>query len=518
MRLSGEGIPTDTAPSTPPSRSTAPPTSARTLALVDGEHYAPVVRAALADLTAGGRTVVGVVLAGGTEKLPASGLPDLGAFEVVTGSDPLDALERGLGRFHPDEVYDLADEPVVEPRTRLRLAAAALARGVAYSGPDFALTPPPRPRLATKPSIAVTGSGKRAGKTAVAAALARVLAADGRPPVVVAMGRGGPVEPELVDPAVADLSPAGLLARSGSGRHAASDHIEDAVASGVVTVGTRRCGGGLAGTPGTNTFEAGVALADSRPERLLVFEGSGRAIPPVHADAVVHVVPSGADPDTVVGHLGAVGVLPADLVVVTLMDVTSDPEQVPEDPLTDSPGPGPSRSVHLSAPRPRAFDALLECLRGCAPRAAVVQVTLVPFPLGPVGGRSVFFATTAPGPAAARQARTLGTRHGANVVGWSNHLADRVRLIRDLDRAPGAEVLVTELKAAGVDVATKVALDAGLEVVYCDNRPEATGPTGLDDHLLAVADRAEARFAGVGVDGPTGPAGPAGTAGHPENR
>jgi len=478
--------------------------------LVDGEHYPPVVRAALDELARGGRTVVGAVLAGGTEKLPASGRPDLGGIEVVTGLDPLDALERGLERFRPDEVFDLADEPVVEPRTRLRLAAAALVRGVAYSGPDFAFTPPPRPRLAAKPSIAVTGSGKRAGKTAVTAELARALAADGRPPVVVAMGRGGPDEPELIDPALVDLTPAGLLARAAAGRHAASDHVEDAIAAGVVTVGTRRCGGGLAGTPGTSSFAAGVALAGDRPERLLVFEGSGRAGPPVHADAHVHVVPSTADPDTVVGHLGAVAVLPADLIVVTLMDVTSDPEQVPEDPLSSSPVADPSRSAHLSAPQPRAPDALLECLQGCAPRANVVQVTLVPWPLGPVGGRPVFFATTAPGPAAARQARTLETRHGAIVVGWTNHLADRARLIHDLDRAPDAEVLVTELKAAGVDVATRAALDSGLEVVYCDNRPTAVGPPGLDAHLLLVADLAESRFGGAAPTGSSVPPAPAG--------
>lgn len=477
--------------------------------LVDGEHYPPVVRAAVADLARGGRTVVGVVLAGGTEKLPASGLPDLGDVEVVTGRDPLDALGRGLDRFRPDEVYDLADEPVVEPRTRLRLASAALARGVSYSGTDFSFAPPARPRLATKPSIAVTGSGKRSGKTSVAAALARALAADGRPPVVVAMGRGGPEEPELIDPAAVDLSPAGLLARARSGRHAASDHLEDALMAGVATVGTRRCGGGLAGTPGTNTFARGVALAGRRPERLLVFEGSGRALPPVHADATVHVVPSTAAADTVVGHLGAVGVLPADLVVVTLLEVTGDPEPVPEDPLTDPPEPGPSRSEHLPAPRSRAPEALLECIRGCVPRATVVQVTLVPWPLGPVAGRPVFFATTAPGPAAARQARTLETRHGANVVGWSNHLADRARLIRDLDRAPAAEVLVTELKAAGVDVATRAAFESDMEVVYCDNRPLTADPAGLDAHLLRVADLAEARFT------PTPPAPPI-RAGRPE--
>jgi len=34
-----------------------------------------------------------------------------------------------------------------------------------------------------------------------------------------------------------------------------------------------------------------------------------------------------------------------------------------------------------------------------------------------------------------------------------------------------ADVMLTELKAAAVDVATKDAIAAGLEVVYCDNIP-----------------------------------------------
>ena len=162
--------------------------------------------------------------------------------------------------------------------------------GLPYRGAGFSFEVPPRPRLAAKPSIAVIGTGKRTGKTAVAAELARSLTGAGRPPVIVAMGRGGPAEPEVVDPATFDLSPEALLALARSGRHAASDHLEDALTAGVVTVGTRRCGGGLAGEPASATFAAGVELANERPEELLILEGSGTSIPPVHADATICVV------------------------------------------------------------------------------------------------------------------------------------------------------------------------------------------------------------------------------------
>jgi cyclic 2,3-diphosphoglycerate synthetase len=68
----------------------------------------------------------------------------------------------------------------------------------------------------------------------------------------------------------------------------------------------------------------------------------------------------------------------------------------------------------------------------------------------------------------------------------------------------GVEVLVTELKAAAVDVATRAALERGMEVIYCDNRPEPVVTS--DDHdgaydafdaaVRAVADLATERFAG----------------------
>ena len=213
--------------------------------LVDGEHYPAVVRAAVDELRASGRAVVGAALLGGAEKISAAvGPEDYGVADFVAGESPLAALLAGIDRFHPDEVVDLSDQPVLDGRGRLLLAAYSLARSVPYRGAGFAFEVPPRPRVATKPSIAVIGTGKRTGKTAVTAALARSLVTAGRRPVVVAMGRGGPVAPEVVDPATFDLSPAALLALSRSGRHAASDHLEDALTAGVVTVGTRRCGGG----------------------------------------------------------------------------------------------------------------------------------------------------------------------------------------------------------------------------------------------------------------------------------
>jgi cyclic 2,3-diphosphoglycerate synthetase len=56
------------------------------------------------------------------------------------------------------------------------------------------------------------------------------------------------------------------------------------------------------------------------------------------------------------------------------------------------------------------------------------------------------------------------------VVGWSARLADRAGLARELDAAKGYEVLLTELKAAAVDVACERAAARGADVVFVDNR------------------------------------------------
>ena len=442
--------------------------SVRTVVLVDGEHYPPVVRAAIADLRAGGLDVVGAIMLGGTEKIHASETPDFGVADVVIADgDPLEVFLTGLEKLEPELVVDLSGHPVIDARARMRLAAHALARGTRYQGADFRFDPPPRPRVATKPSVAVVATAKRTGKTALAGHLARLLVHEDRAPVVVAMGRGGPEEPEVIEVG-GDLSAEALVALARSGRHAASDHLEDALMARVTTIGTRRAGSGLAGGTAHSTFERGVALANGRSESVLIFEGSGSAVPPVHADATVCAVAADADPELVTGYFGAYVLLLSDLVVVTLADEPLD----------------------------RAAQALEDRIRELVPGKPIVRTTFRPHPLEPISGSHVFFATTAPPPVAATLAAHLESEHGARVVGWSTNLANRRLLTEDLQAAEGAEVLVTELKAAAVDVAAQAAMEAGMDVVFCDNRVVSLGGEGVfDEHLRVVVDLAIERFA-----------------------
>src|SRR5204863_5939252 len=131
-------------------------------------------------------------------------------------------------------------------------------------------------------------------------------------------------------------------------------------------------------------------------------------------------------------------------------------------------------------------------------RVAVAE--LHPVPLADVRGKDAFFATTSHRELAGRLADELERTAGCRVVGYSASLADRAALERDLAAAPPFEVLLTELKAAAIDVAARRALERGAEVVFVDNRPKSVGGEGNVEELVSevielARDRAVARLA-----------------------
>ena len=450
----------------------------RYVAVIDGEHYPAVTAAALAAVAERGDEVLAAVLVGGKEKI-AERLERLGDIEVLSGGDPRRLLDRAVERFSPDAVLDLSDEPVLDYRRRHELVAVALAREVPYEGADFRFSPPPRPRLARRPSIAVAGTGKRTGKTAVAGFAARTLTDAGRRPVVVAMGRGGPPEPEVLRGDEISLEARDLLALADSGKHAASDYIEDALLGRVPTVGCRRCGGGLAGGVEFSNVAEGVEVANGLPGDLLLLEGSGSALPPVHADVTILVVPATIPDEYLSGYFGPYRLLLADLVLVTMC----------ENPFASS-----SRISEITSLVDRALGRAGEP-EGARGGARVARTVFRPTPTRSVEGTAALVATTAPDAAADLIKGHLEEEHGCKVVGVSHSLSDRGRLTEELAAAKEADVLLCEVKAAGVDVATRWALERGLDVVYMDNVPQGISgddPQGLIASAAALADE---RFA-----------------------
>ena len=383
------------------------------IALVDGEHHPAAVREALDRLD-----LAGVIFCGGEEKLAPGQLADHYGRPVET--EPEEALQRLAPRAAA--VVDLADEPVLPPSAKLRLAALALHLGLRYEAPGLRLEPPLyEPVAFAGPKLAVIATAKRTGKTAVAGHWAALLRGLGVDPVIVCMGRGGPADPRVAE---SGIGLEFLAAIDASGGHAASDYLEGAVLAGVRTVGCRRVGGGLAGAPAESNVPAGAELAAALPGAgALVFEGSGACIPPVEVDRTVCIVgPGDAQP------LGEYRLLRADLLL-----------------------------AHEAAPAP--------------PEA--VRFALRSEPAEPLsaGARVALFTTGAP------------ACEGVEAIVASTNLARRSALGADLERAAAerCDVYLTELKAAAIDTVARHAREHGARVVFVRNRP-----VGVDDALVTL--------------------------------
>jgi cyclic 2,3-diphosphoglycerate synthase len=385
----------------------------RAIVVIDGEHYPSVVRDAIAGLP---YEVIGAWLAGGTEKLRG---------DAEYGVPLVSELEPAFADV--DVVVDLSDEPVLGPRERMLLASRALAAGVRYEGADFRFEPPQYAPFPL-PSVAVIGTGKRVGKTAVTGHVARLLARD-RDVVVVSMGRGGPREPEL---ALVQPTLASLLELSRAGHHAASDYLETAALTGVVTIGCRRAGGGLAGAVTMSNVAEGAALAAERDPDVVVFDGSGAAIPPVEADARILVSGKGHDPTA---YLNPYRVLVSDLVVLV--------------------GGGDAGAVRE-----------IKDVR-------VLTAELRLRPVTPLHGRRVAVFTTGP---------AVTTGLDADVVSVSRNLANRGQLREDLARID-ADVYLIEIKAAAIDLVAEAAVKRDVEVVFAEN--DVLCP-GFDEAVLGL--------------------------------
>jgi cyclic 2,3-diphosphoglycerate synthase len=387
------------------------------IALIDGEHHPAAVREVL-----DGLELAGVVFCGGEEKLGPGTLEQHYGRPVET--DPDDALRRLAPAA--DAVVDLADEPVLPASAKLRLAALALSLGLRYEAPGARLQPPRyEPVPFDGPKLAVIGTGKRTGKTAVASHWATLLRERGETPVIVCMGRGGPAEPRVAE---AGVGLAELLAIAADGGHAASDYLEDAVLAGVRTVGCRRVGGGFAGAPAESNVPAGAALAASLNPDALIFEGSGACIPPVEVDRTVCVV-------------------------------------------------GAGRAEPFAEYRIERAHLVLAAEGAPAP-AGALPFRLEPEPAEPLpdGARVAVFTTGGPPPAA------------VEALVASTNLARRAALADDLERArtERCDVYLVELKAAAIDTVAQAAQAHGARIVFVRNRPLGIDEALLELHRDAA--------------------------------
>ncbi|MCE5214907.1 MAG: 2,3-diphosphoglycerate synthetase [Methanobacterium sp.] len=449
------------------------------ICLVDGEHYIPVTKSALDTLDSlEYNEIVAVVFIGGTEKLREVSEEDISdRFErkVHFGPShheiPYDLIGEKIVEYDADVVMDLSDEPIVDYSKRFKIATIVLSHGIPYEGPDFKFNPLSEHDVLKKPSLKILGTGKRIGKTAVSAYAARKIHKNKYNPCVVAMGRGGPEEPEIVRGDQIEITPQFLMEQSDKGIHAASDHWEDALMSRILTIGCRRCGGGMVGQVFITNMKKGAELANEVEADFVIIEGSGAAIPPVKTDK--HIVLVGANQPiiNIERFFGPYRIQMADLVVITMCEM----------PMASS----------------EKVERIEKFIKSINPEATVIPTVFRPKPLESVDGKNILFATTAPDNVKNVLIEYLEDNYNCKVVGTTPHLSNRPLLQKDIKKyMDNVDVMLTELKAAAVDVATKDALKAGLEVVYCDNIPIVVDGTDeeLSQAIISVVDNAIASF------------------------
>ena len=347
------------------------------LCLVDGEHYLPVTKEAIDTLNKLEHIdIVAAVFIGGTEKLrddsEESYSEKLGVpVQFAKDKDiPYDLIVEMIREFDVDTVMDLSDEPILDYPKRFRIACKVLNEGVIYEGPDFRFEPTSQYEIMEKPSITILGTGKRIGKTAVSGFVSRLIDKNGYEPCVIAMGRGGPEEPEIVHGEELEITAEYLLEQSEKGVHAASDHWEDALMSRILTIGCRRCGGGMAGEVFLTNMKQGAKLANKVDSKFAIFEGSGAAIPPIKTDKKIALIGANQPIENLTTYFGPYRVGLGDLVILTMC----------EEPMADA----------------DKIKKIEEFVAEVNPDATVISTVFRPKPLGNLAGKKVLFATTAP--------------------------------------------------------------------------------------------------------------------------
>lgn len=426
----------------------------KVLCLIDGEHYFPVTKGAIDKLESDGYDVELLLLIGGTEKVRDGNIDVISELfnkKVLMAEDtsdiPYELIEETIKDNDIKLVMDLSDEPVVNYTKRFKIATIVLSLGATYKGSDFEFNPLEEFDVLENPSYKIIGTGKRIGKTAISAYTARLISEDAKfKPCIVAMGRGGPEIPEIVEGNKIKLTPKYLMEQSDKGLHAASDHWEDALMSRVLTVGCRRCAGGMAGRVFRTNMKSGARMTNALDTNFVAIEGSGSAIPPIKTDKQIVLVGANQPLETITSYFGPYRVKLADLVIITMCD-----------------------SEICSKSK---LNVIINEIKSINPKAEVIPTIFRPAPVESIEGRNILFATTAPESVQPLMKEYLEENYGCNVVAISSHLSNRPKLKEDIkENIDKVDVMLTELKAAAVDVATKEALEHGLEVVYCDNIP-----------------------------------------------
>ena len=191
------------------------------------------------------------------------------------------------------------------------------------------------------------------------------------------------------------------------------------------------------------------SIAESLDSELVIVEGSGASIPGIDTDHKICVIGAFQDWTSLIGYLGIYRIMLADLIILTMC----------EKPLADN----------------EKIKDLESKIKKYNPDAVILRTVFRPKPLSNIKGRKVFLAMTADPLIESNIKRYLEKEYGCNIVRSSFNLSKRDILRKELEESPAFDTILTELKAAAVDVLTEYASKNKKEVSYIDNIPVLTG-------------------------------------------
>lgn len=420
----------------------------KTACLVDGEHYLPNLKSSLTHIGKKYR-IEYLIFIGGTEKIGTpkdveKALPYPVFFANNKNKPDIKALDDIL-KTHPVKiVLDLSDEPILDYMTRFQMASHILYHGAIYKGSDFQFDPLKFKKILTKKSLAIWGTGKRIGKTAIGGFIGRTLKNAGKNPAIITLSRGGPQKPLVVHGEKIQIDVQYLLNIDKQGMHASSDCFEDALTAGVQTYGCRRCGGGMSGKAMVTVLDTGVRMAEAAKEiETVIIEGSGATVPEIKTDKVILVMDATQPLEILQGYLTPLRILYADLIIVNMCE-----EFLVND---------------------KKLKSILDSIRAIKPNVRIATTVLRPKPLSPVKGKNIFLTTTAPTKAVPFLKLYLEKKYQCTIKGMSNNLSVRPKLIEELKKIKNVDLVATELKAAAIAVVAKESEKLGLKTVLMDN-------------------------------------------------
>lgn len=206
----------------------------------------------------------------------------------------------------------------------------------------------------------------------------------------------------------------------------------------------------MAGSPFLSNVLEGARKTNEMPQHFVIMEGSGPTLPPVLTDKSIVVVGAAQPIRHVIGFFGEYRLMRSELTVVTMC----------EEPIASW------NKVHKMEKEIAKFF----------PEMKIALTVFRPEPHSDISGRKVFMAMTANPVMKDKLRWYVEETYHCSVVGISTNLSNRKELWHDLKTGlQKADVLLTEIKAASIDVAAKTAKAQDCDIVFMHNNSVLVG-------------------------------------------